>query len=195
MPRYTHRQRLAGGKFADPDAPPLPFDAFVAALLEWAAWWNTSHRSPALGGKTPLQAWRADPTPLVDVPKEALATFGLEDDGRTYTLTTSGIRWNRRDYVADWMVGRAGDKVTVRHLPHYDEEIEVFDATTGRHLGPAFLAEAASHEQFKAVRSARNAAARRLRADLWLRASQGTAFVDRFRSQLSISRLVNVEEK
>lgn len=148
LPRYTHRQRLAGGKLAGPDAPPLPFDAFVAALLGWAAWWNTSHRSPALSGKTPLQAWRADPTPLVDVPKEALATFGLEDDGRTYTLTTSGIRWNRRDYVADWMVGRAGDKVTARYLPHHDEETEVFGATTGRHLGLAFLAEAASREQF-----------------------------------------------
>ncbi|EFE72272.1 hypothetical protein [Streptomyces viridosporus] len=26
LPRYTRRQRLAGGKLADPDAPPLPFD-------------------------------------------------------------------------------------------------------------------------------------------------------------------------
>ncbi|MFJ5546508.1 Mu transposase C-terminal domain-containing protein [Streptomyces sp. NPDC093225] len=166
LPRYTHRQKLTGRRLADPDAPALPFDAFVHLLLEWVAWWNTSHQPDALDGKTPLQAWRSDPTPISDVPVADLALFTLEDDGRTHTLTTSGVRWRRRDYLAEWMVGHTGTKVVIRYLPHHDDQIEVFDALTGRHLGPAFLAEAATGEQIRAVRAARTAAARRLRADL-----------------------------
>ncbi|MEN8652197.1 hypothetical protein ABCR94_16695 [Streptomyces sp. 21So2-11] len=29
-----------------------------------------------------------------------LATFAPEDNGRTYTISTSGVRWRRRDYAA-----------------------------------------------------------------------------------------------
>ncbi|WSI35880.1 transposase family protein (plasmid) [Streptomyces sp. NBC_01340] len=166
LPRYTHRQKLAGNRLADPDAPPLAFEAFVHLLLEWVAWWNTSHQPDALGGKTPLEARRADPTPISDVAPKDLATFGLEDDGRTYTITTSGIRWRRRDYLGDWMVGNTGIKVIVRYLPHHDDQIEVFETGTGRYLGTAFLADAASPERIRTVRAARTTAARRLKADL-----------------------------
>jgi len=95
-----------------------------------------------------------------------MATFALEDDGRTYTIGTSGVRWRRRDYLGPWMNGRTGTRVSVRHLPHHDDTIEVFDAATGRHLGSAFLAAAASREQIRSVQAARTAAARRLKADL-----------------------------
>ncbi|WP_284582054.1 transposase family protein [Streptomyces sp. 2P-4] len=116
--------------------------------------------------KTPVEAWQADATPLTDVSAGQLATFALEDNGRTYTISTSGVRWRRRDYLAPWMNGRTGTKVSVRHLPHHDDTIEVFDAATGRHLGSAFLAAAASREQIRSVQAARTAAARRLKADL-----------------------------
>jgi putative transposase len=138
----------------------------VSLLLDWVTWWNTRHHPSALNGKTPVEAWQADATPLTDVSAGQLATFALEDDGRTYTISTSGVRWRRRDYLAPWMNGRTGTKVSVRHLPHHDDTIEVFDATTGRHLGSAFLAAAASREQIRSVQAARTAAARRLKADL-----------------------------
>lgn len=166
LPRYTGRQKLTGGALADPDAPPLTYEAFVGLLLDWVTWWNTRHRPSALNGKTPVQAWQADATPLTDVATGQLATFALEDDGRTYTISTSGVRWRRRDYLAPWMNGRTGTKVSVRHLPHHDDTIEVFDATTGRHLGSAFLAAAASREQIRSVQADSTAAARRLKADL-----------------------------
>ncbi|SDN74990.1 putative transposase [Streptomyces wuyuanensis] len=166
LPRYTGRQKLNRGRLADPDAPPLTYEAFVGLLLDWACWWNTRHHPSALNGRTPIQAWQADATPLTDVSAGQLATFALEDDGRTYTISTSGVRWRRRDYLAPWMNGRTGTKVSVRHLPHHDDTIEVFDAATGRHLGSAFLAAAASREQIRSVQAARTAAARRLKADL-----------------------------
>ncbi|MFE7332374.1 hypothetical protein ACFU8W_47520 [Streptomyces sp. NPDC057565] len=33
-------------------------------------------------------------------PRGSLATFAMEDNGRTYTISTSGVRWRRRDYLA-----------------------------------------------------------------------------------------------
>ncbi|WTH04861.1 Mu transposase C-terminal domain-containing protein [Streptomyces sp. NBC_01578] len=166
LPRYTHRQTLTGGRKADRDAPPLTYEAFVGLLLDWVTWWNTRHRPAALNGKTPMAAWQADATPLTDVPLGQLATFALEDDGRIYTITTSGVQWRRRAYLAPWMNGRTGIKVSVRHLPHHDDTVEIFDATTGHHLGSAFLATAATPEQIRAVKAARTASARRLKADL-----------------------------
>jgi putative transposase len=165
LPRYTHRQRLATKREADPDAPALTYPAFVSGLLEWVAWWNGHHLPEALEGRTPLQAWAADPTPLTDLPAEQLAHFALEDDGTERVLTSHGVRYKRRDYIADWMVGRTGTRVVLRRLPHHDDLIEVFD-TVGRHLGSAYLAEAAGREQIRALKAARGAAARRLRADL-----------------------------
>jgi putative transposase len=41
----------------------------------WTRWWNTEHRPRALAGRTPLEAWQADPTPVTDVPAADLWTF------------------------------------------------------------------------------------------------------------------------
>jgi putative transposase len=165
MPRYVHQQTMPGGRTADPDATALSFEAFVELLLKWVAWWNTEHLPRALNGLTPIEAWRADLTPLHDVPAAQLARFGLTDDGRTRKITTQGVRWRNHHYIAPWMVGRAGLRVVTRHLPHHDTGIEVF-GLDGVHLGTAVLAEAASKEQVREVRNARKAKARQLHADM-----------------------------
>lgn len=38
LPRYTGRQEFTGGRLADPEAPPLTYEAFVGLLLEWVIW-------------------------------------------------------------------------------------------------------------------------------------------------------------
>ncbi|MCX4500638.1 ISNCY family transposase [Streptomyces sp. NBC_01728] len=48
LPRYTGRQKLTGGHLADPDAPPLTYEAFVGLLLDWVTWWNTRHQPAAV---------------------------------------------------------------------------------------------------------------------------------------------------
>ncbi|MBP0458978.1 Mu transposase C-terminal domain-containing protein [Streptomyces montanisoli] len=165
MPRYVYRQKLIGGRVTDPDAPGLTFEAFVGLVLNWVHWWNTEHKPKELGGKTPMEAWRADPTPVYDVPASLLAHFGLQDDGRTRKIGTLGVQWRNRYYSGPWMVGLVGTPVVTRYLPHHDASIEVFDLD-GRHMGTAVLSRAASKEQSRAVRNARTAQARRLRADL-----------------------------
>ncbi|WP_437026070.1 Mu transposase C-terminal domain-containing protein [Streptomyces bungoensis] len=142
----------------------LSFQDFTAEVLAWTHWWNTEHRPRALSGRTPLEAWQADPTPVTDVPAADLWTFTLEDDGRTRKLTSHGVRWRGRTYIAPWMTGQAGRTVTVRYMPHHDHEIDICDAR-GRYLGSAHLADAATAEQLQALRTARAQRARRLRAE------------------------------
>lgn len=168
LPRYTHAPSLqlrsgARSKHVD-EAAPLPFAEFVRLLLEWITWWNTEHTSQALDGRTPLEAWRADPTPIEDVDRELLHRYTLADDGRVRTLTASGVRFNKRYYVGEWMHGEAevGLKVRVRFIPHHDHEIEVFDAVSGKYLGSAHPSDAASDEQRRAHRRRKSAEKRRL---------------------------------
>lgn len=111
LPRYTHapstRLRPGAGSPQVEETDPLPFTEFVRLLLQWVTCWNTEHVSQALKGRTPLEAWRADPTPLEDVDPCLLHRYTLADDGRTRTLTTSGVRWRNRYYVGEWMHGGA----------------------------------------------------------------------------------------
>ncbi|MDF4254594.1 Mu transposase C-terminal domain-containing protein [Streptomyces sp. WMMB303] len=168
LPGYTHRARPAGAHRPDQTEDLLPFPDFVQALLGWVRWWNTEHHPSGLSaGQTPIAAWEADPTPIEDVDEEQLAFFALEDDGRVRKISTSGVRWRRRFYIAPWMVGHVGTRVRLRYLPHYDGQIEVFSAEQpGRHLGTAYLAEQATLQQRRALSSVREKKARALKADL-----------------------------
>ncbi|MFC9810237.1 Mu transposase C-terminal domain-containing protein [Streptomyces griseoaurantiacus] len=165
LPGYARQPRPGKRASRPKDEVLLGFEDFTVRLLAWTAWWNTEHRPAPLRGKTPLEAWQDDPTPLRDVPATDLWTFTLEDAG-TRTLTTRGIRFRKRDYVGPWMTGQAGIEVRVRFMPHHDHRIEVYHAATGRYLGSADLADQATGEQISAVRRARAARTRRLKKDL-----------------------------
>ncbi|MGW6506622.1 Mu transposase C-terminal domain-containing protein [Streptomyces niveus] len=165
LPGYA-RQPRPGKRPSRPKGEVLlGFEDFTARLLDWTRWWNTEHRPAPLRGRTPLEVWQDDATPLRDVPATDLWTFTLEDAG-TRTLTTRGVRFKRRDYVGAWMTGQAGIRVRVRFMPHHDHRIEVYHAAGGRYLGPADLADQATEEQIAAVRRARATRARRLKKDL-----------------------------
>ncbi|WP_121709950.1 Mu transposase C-terminal domain-containing protein [Streptomyces sp. E5N91] len=165
LPGYARQPRPGKRASRPKDEVLLGFEDFTARLLDWTLWWNTEHRPAPLRGKTPLEAWQDDPTPLRDVAAADLWTFTLEDAG-TRTLTTRGIRFRKRDYVGPWMTGQAGIQVRIRFMPHHDHRIEVYHAATGRYLGPADLADQATDEQISAVRRARAARSRRLKKDL-----------------------------
>ncbi|MFF4534495.1 Mu transposase C-terminal domain-containing protein [Streptomyces sp. NPDC001407] len=164
LPGYTPKKPRRRPDRRPQTAPPMSFTAFTEELLAWAQWWNTEHHPAELHGATPLEAWQADPTPLNDVPATEVWTFTLEDDGRTRTITSHGVRFRNRDYIADWMTGQAGRKVTVRFMPHHTHEIEICDLA-GRRLCTAHLADQATDEQRAALRHARTRRARRLRAE------------------------------
>jgi putative transposase len=168
LPRYTAAPRLANGKPADPDAPALRYEEFVEQLLAWVVWWNERHPMDQLDGRTPLEAWLDDPTPLTTVPAQDLRLFMLEDDGKTRKITDHGVQWRNRFYVNDWMNGsaNAGRRVRVRWMPHHDHEIEVFDADTGAYLGRAELSDRASRAVQQGVMRARQSRRDRLAREL-----------------------------
>ncbi len=166
LPGYVRQPRPGRRRARPKDEVLLDFEDFTTRLLDWVAWWNTSHHPAPLKGRSPLQVWEADPTPLREIGADELWTFTLEDDGRIRVLSTKGVRFRNRDYAAAWMTGLAGERVRVRFMPHHDRRIEVFDAATSRYLGAAELSGQASPEQISAVRSARAARDRRLRKEL-----------------------------
>ncbi|MBT2545715.1 transposase [Streptomyces sp. ISL-44] len=166
LPGYVRQPRPGRRRSRPKDEVLLGFEDFTGRLLDWVEWWNTSHHPEPLRGRSPLEVWEADPTPVREVSPEELWTFTLEDDGRVRVISTRGVRFRRRDYVGPWMTGLAGTGIRVRFMPHHDHRIEVFDATTGRYLGPATVADEASPEQISAVRTARAVRSRRLRKDL-----------------------------
>src|SRR5579884_3006693 len=167
LPRYTGAQRLINNRPADPDAPPLTFEAFVAKVLGWIAERNTEHVMPALGGRTPAQAWDQDLTPIETVPDRDLVLYTLEDDGKPRPITTDGVYFAGQYYVGDCMVGRArGDKVRVRWMPNHPELIEIFDADTGAYMGPATPSGQAPSEHAAKLLKARARKAKQLVKDL-----------------------------
>lgn len=164
LPRHTHRQRLINGKHIDPDQPPLPFDAFVDRLLAWVNWWNNEHVVETLG-TTPAQAWHDDPAPVTEIAREELRLLTLEDDKRMRMITSKGIsRGKHLRYVADWMTDLVGIQVKVRLLPHYEDEVEVFDARDDHYLGSAFLSDRSNAEDRADIQRARARTKKRTRA-------------------------------
>ncbi|MEU9777814.1 Mu transposase C-terminal domain-containing protein [Streptomyces sp. NPDC047968] len=166
MPGYTHAPTLLGGKPVDPDQPLLHFEAFVARVRTWIHWWNHENTLRSLDGRTPAQAWNDDTTPLETIDAAALHTYTLERHGKPLTINNTGVRWRKADYIADWMHGFVGDKVTLRYLPHHDHRVELYDPTSGHHLGPAFMANQATPQQIRDLKRAQRREADRLRAKL-----------------------------
>ncbi|MEU9488026.1 Mu transposase C-terminal domain-containing protein [Streptomyces decoyicus] len=166
MPGYTHAPTLHGGKPVDPDQPLLHFEAFVGLVLEWVHRWNHENTPKSLEGQTPRQAWDADSALIETVTAEDLHTYTLEHHGKPLVINNGGVRWRKRNYIADWMHGRVGEKVNLRYLPHHDHRVELYDPQTGRHLGAAVMTKQATCEQTLSLKQARRREADRLRAQL-----------------------------
>lgn len=166
MPGYTHAPTLRGGKPVDPDQPLIHFEEFVTRVLQWVHRWNHENTLRSLGDHTPRQAWDADPALIDTVTAEALHTYTLERHGKPLAISNGGVRWRKRNYIADWMHGRVGEKVDLRYLPHHDHRVELYDPQSGRHLGAAVMTGQATPEQTLSLKRARRREADRLRAQL-----------------------------
>ncbi|MER5852961.1 Mu transposase C-terminal domain-containing protein [Streptomyces sp. NPDC002012] len=166
MPGYTHAPTLLGGKPVDPDQPLLHFESFVGLVREWVHWWNHENPKKGLDGQTPTQAWTADTALIETVSAEALHTYTLERHGKPLTINNSGVRWHKRNYIADWMHGFVGEKVNLRYLPHHEHRVELYDPQSGHHLGPAFMTRQATPAQIRDLKRAQRREADRLRAQL-----------------------------
>ncbi|MGH7746534.1 MAG: Mu transposase C-terminal domain-containing protein, partial [Candidatus Dormibacteria bacterium] len=137
LPGFTHGPRDRKGRVIDPSAPLLPLERLVELFVEFVNKYNTERPHEGLGGRTPLQRWEDDPTPLHVVAPERLRHLLLARTTRT--VDKKGVRLDGRRYNHEELCGWGGEKVEVRHMPHHHDEVEIF--VDGRHLCTAKLGD------------------------------------------------------
>jgi putative transposase len=142
------------------DRPPvaLPITAFARIFASWVRWFNAEHHHQGIGGRPPLQAWRADPTPITVIDPALLRDLLLVQEDAT--ITSSGIKRRGLHYWAPQLKDRAGDVVDIRYAPHDDRFLEVY--RDGKHLATATPSDAQTPPEAEAHRQDWNQEARRL---------------------------------
>lgn len=121
-------------------------DDFLVRLANWMDDYLTNH-VVSTTGMTPLQAWKADATPLQTIPAERLWEDFLL--AKPTKVSKNGVRFDKIDYVAPELTDKVGRTVEIRHLPHDRSFIEVF--VDGNHLCTAFPGHLLTADETEAV--------------------------------------------
>lgn len=136
LPGFVHGARGKNGQLVE-DGPLLGLEALVELFAGFVVQYNTVRGHQGVGGRTPLQVWNADSTPLAVVPPRHLQHLLLARVERT--VTKRGVRLGGRVYNCAELCGWVGQRVEVRYLPHHHHEVEVFRG--GEHLATAVLVD------------------------------------------------------
>ena len=107
LPFFTGGPRAADGRLYGPEAEPMALELFVARFAEWVAHYNSERLHGTLG-ETPLARWRADATPVREVPAEQLRWMLLADAERT--VAKDGVHFSGLRFVAGALNGLVGEK-------------------------------------------------------------------------------------
>lgn len=175
LPGFTGGPRDAAGRLHGPlddrfaaraaaetaDVRPMGINVLVDRVRTWVDWYNTSHQHSALNGRSPAQAWEADPTPLARIVPERLRHLLLAGDERR--VGKDGIRFDNLSYLAPELQGRGGERVQIRYMPHDNRSIEVYVGE--EHLCTAYPQAHLTPEQVEDFRAAGREEAKRLRAE------------------------------
>jgi putative transposase len=114
LPGFTGGARDARGCLVEQERWTLA--RFVVAFADWVADYNTRYPHAALAGRTPLEVWRSDPTPVRALEHDDARWMLL---ARTrHVVQKDGIHHNGDIYFADELWGMAGEEVEVAHMPH-----------------------------------------------------------------------------
>ena len=152
------------------DGALLTLDVFVELLSDWIHEYNYERRHESLGGRTPFEAFRDDPTPLekLDDDRAALALLRTAVER---TVRPTGIEFRKLTYIHPDLMAFVGTKVQICYLDRDPGFIHVVQG--GRWICKATpvsdderiseLLEAGAARQTRTVRNA-SAAAAKLRA-------------------------------
>lgn len=132
LPGYTDNVSDIRGHNAIADAC-LGQDEFMLKLADWFDRYITEHEHSSLGC-TPLEAWKRDTTPLVELPVQRLWQDFLTAKNKVI-VSKNGIRFDTIDFTAPELIGKVGRSLEIRYLPHDRSFIEVFDG--GVHVATA----------------------------------------------------------
>jgi putative transposase len=169
LPGWTGGHRDVRGRLVEETRWTL--ERFVVVFAEWVVAYNTRRPHTALAGRTPLEVWRSDPTPVRALEHEQARWMLLAR--RAHVVQRDGIHHDSDIYFADELSGMAGEEVEVGYMPHDRRWVEVFH-------GGKWLATARPSVEFDAaargrVLERRREDARELRA--WARRARRRAMV------------------
>jgi putative transposase len=131
LPGWTGGPRDVRGRLVD--QTPWTLERFVAVFADWVNAYNTCWPHTALAGRTPLEAWQSDPTPVRALEHEEARWMLLAR--QPHVVQKDGIHHDRGIYFADELSGMRGEEVEVAYMPHDRRWIEVFHE--GRWLATA----------------------------------------------------------
>lgn len=160
LPGYTGAARQRDGRLSAGEFV-LPLDVFLAELAAWTHSYNTTKPHAGLDGRTPLQAWQQDPTPISRPPEAMLRRYLLKGESRVVRRTTITLRG--RPYVAECLARYEGRRLELRHDPNDDFELELYDGEEW--VGTAVQQEQATPAQIDAWVKANEAEEQRHRHD------------------------------
>ncbi len=139
-------------------------ERFVAELGEWIRHYNTERPHRALGRKTPLEVWSADPTPLrladPQVTKRLTLAF------TTRKVQKDGVHFEGLTFFSPGLYGLVNETVDVGHVPHDRRKIEIY--RNGMHVctcEPQDAVTDAEREKLFALRSEDSERISKLRSD------------------------------
>ncbi len=122
LPHFTGGPRAANGQLEAPGAP-LLLGQLVDLFASWVQDYNARPHS-ALGGRSPLEAFTEDPTPLRQLTDEQARTLLLAR--KTARVHRDGIHFRRLIFTAAGLADLVGETVQIAYTPHDDRHIEVF---------------------------------------------------------------------
>lgn len=159
LPGFLHGAKDKAGKAVGRESPILPVDAFVEVFARFVGWYNEERPHEGLNGRTPLEVWHSDPTPVRTVATSRLRHLLLVGEPRT--VTNKGVQLNGHRYNAAELTGHVGESVAVRYMPHHDDEVEIF--LKDRHLCTARLVSRMSRSEVQQLLERRAEEAKWLR--------------------------------
>lgn len=103
----------------------LPLEILVDEIGRWIDHYNLERPHSALDGRTPAEAWAADPTPIRTIPDEDLRRFTLERR-KVKVSHDGGVTIDRRSFTAPQLHGLVKETVEVGAMPHDYSRVEVY---------------------------------------------------------------------
>ena len=128
LPHFTSGPRAANGQLEAPGAP-LLLEQLVELFAAWVEDYNARPHS-ALGGRSPLEVFMEDPTPLQELGEEQARTLLLAR--KSARVHRDGIHFRRLMFTAAGLADLVGETVQIAYAPHDDRSIEVFHRNAWR---------------------------------------------------------------
>lgn len=125
LPFYTEGPRKRDGTLYGSPAGRLSLEAFVVAFGEWVDYYNFERPHDGLDGLTPLEAWKADPTPLRTLADADLRRLTLKRMDKKVSHD-GGVHVDRRAFTAPELNRFTGRTVEVGMIPHDYSRAEIF---------------------------------------------------------------------